>query len=343
MGISGRIAAYFLRNSLTPLIALIALLLGVAATLITPREEEPQINVTMANVFVPFPGASAKDVEALVARPAEQVLARIAGIEHVYSVSRPGMAVITVQYKVGEDPIQALVRLYDTINSHKDWLSPNLGVLEPIVKPKGIDDVPIVTLTFWSQDPTKAAFEMQQVARAVEIDLKRIEGTRDVATIGGPGHVIRVAMEADRMNAYGVTAQDLKAALQVSNASQPAGNLVAGNREILVQTGTYIESAADVRRLVVGVHDKKPVFMSDVARIIDGADQPARYVWHGSKDGELPAVTLSVSKKPGVNAADVAEAVIRRAENLKGTVIPDGVEFTVTRNYGETATRRRRS
>ena len=338
MGISGRIAAYFLRNSLTPLIALIALLLGVAATLITPREEEPQINVTMANVFVPFPGASAKDVEALVARPAEQVLARIAGIEHVYSVSRPGMAVITVQYKVGEDPIQALVRLYDTINSHKDWLSPNLGVLEPIVKPKGIDDVPIVTLTFWSQDPTKAAFEMQQVARAVEIDLKRIEGTRDVATIGGPGHVIRVAMEADRMNAYGVTAQDLKAALQVSNASQPAGNLVAGNREILVQTGTYIESAADVRRLVVGVHDKKPVFMSDVARIIDGADQPARYVWHGSKDGELPAVTLSVSKKPGVNAADVAEAVIRRAENLKGTVIPDGVEFTVTRNYGETAT-----
>ena len=338
MGISGRIAEYFLRNSLTPLIALIALLLGVAATLITPREEEPQINVTMANVFVPFPGASAKDVEALVARPAEQVLSRIAGIEHVYSVSRPGMAVITVQYEVGEDPIQALVRLYDTINSHKDWLSPNLGVLEPIVKPKGIDDVPIVTLTFWSREPDKAAFEMQQVARAVEIDLKRIEGTRDVATIGGPGHVIRVAMDADRMNAHGVTAQDLKAALQVSNASQPAGNLVAGNREILVQTGTYIESAADVRRLVVGVHDQKPVFMSDVAGVIDGPDQPSRYVWHGDKETELPAVTLSISKKPGVNAADVAEAVIRRAESLKGTVIPDGVEFTVTRNYGETAT-----
>jgi len=338
MGISGRIAEYFLRNSLTPLIALIALLLGVAATLITPREEEPQINVTMANVFVPFPGASARDVEALVARPAEQVLSRIAGIEHVYSVSRPGMAVITVQYEVGEDPIQALVRLYDTINSHKDWLSPNLGVLEPIVKPKGIDDVPIVTLTFWSPDAGKAAFEMQQVARAVEIDLKRIPGTRDVATIGGPGHVIRVAMDADRMNAHGVTAQDLKAALQVSNASQPAGNLVAGNREILVQTGTYIESAADVRRLVVGVHDQKPVFMSDVARIIDGPDQPSRHVWHGTGEAEWPAVTLSVSKKPGVNAADVAESVIRRAESLKGTVIPDGVEFTVTRNYGETAT-----
>ncbi|BAO30666.1 efflux RND transporter permease subunit [Sulfuritalea hydrogenivorans] len=338
MGISGRIAEYFLRNSLTPLIALIALLLGVGATLVTPREEEPQINVTMANVFVPFPGASARDVEALVTRPAEQVLSRIAGIEHVYSVSRPGMAVITVQYQVGEDPIQALVRLYDTVNSHRDWLSPSLGVMEPIIKPKGIDDVPIVTLTFHSTDPLKSAFEMQQVARAIEIDLKRIPGTRDVATIGGPGHVIRVVMDADRMNAHGITAQDLKAALQVSNASQPAGSLVTGNRELLVQTGTYIESAADVKRLVVGVFDRKPVYLADVAQVVDGADQPLRYVWHGDRKAEFPAVTLSVSKKPGVNAADVAEAVIARAEALKGTVIPEGVEFSVTRNYGATAT-----
>jgi multidrug efflux pump subunit AcrB len=322
---------------------LIALLLGVGATLVTPREEEPQINVTMANVFVPFPGASARDVEALVTRPAEQVLSRIAGIEHVYSVSRPGMAVITVQYQVGEDPIQALVRLYDTVNSHRDWLSPSLGVMEPIIKPKGIDDVPIVTLTFHSAEnldnpAANSAFEMQQVARATEIDLKRIPGTRDVATIGGPGHVIRVVMDADRMNAHGITAQDLKAALQVSNASQPAGSLVTGNRELLVQTGTYIESAADVKRLVVGVFDKKPVYLADVAQVVDGADQPLRYVWHGDRKAEFPAVTLSVSKKPGVNAADVAEAVIARAEALKGTVIPEGVEFSVTRNYGATAT-----
>jgi multidrug efflux pump subunit AcrB len=338
VGISGRIAEYFLRNSLTPLIALIALLLGIGATLITPREEEPQINVTMANVFVPFPGASARDVEALVARPAEQVLSRIAGIEHVYSVSRPGMAVITVQYQVGEDPIQALVRLYDTIQATRDWASPNLGVLDPVIKPKGIDDVPIVTLTFHSADPLKSAFEMQQVARATEVDLKRIQGTRDVTTIGGPGHVIRVVMDADRMNAHGITAQDLKAALQVANASQPGGSLVTGNREVLVQTGTYIESAADVKRLVVGVYERKPVYLADVAQVVDGADQPVRYVWHGDRKGEFPAVTLSVSKKPGVNAADVAEAVIARAEALKGTVIPEGVEFSVTRNYGATAT-----
>ena len=338
MGISGRIAGYFLRNSLTPLIALIALLLGVFATLITPREEEPQINVTMANVFIPFPGAPVKDVENLVARPAEQVLSRIAGIEHVYSVSRPGMAVITVQYQVGEDSIQALVRLYDTINANRDWLSPNLGVGEPIVKPKGIDDVPIVAMTFWSADPDKSGFDMQQVSRAVEIELKRIPGTRDVATLGGPGHVVRVLMDTERMSAYGITAQDLKAALQVSNASQPAGSLVAGSQEILVQTGTYIESAADVNRLVVGVFNQKPVFMADVAQVVDGPDQPNRFVWHGEAGNEYPAVTLAVSKKPGVNAADVAEGVIRRMESLKGSVIPEGVEFTVTRNYGETAT-----
>jgi multidrug efflux pump subunit AcrB len=338
MGISGKIAALFQRSQMTPLIALIAFLLGLFAVLVTPREEEPQINVTMANVFIPFPGASARDVENLAARPAEQVLSRIAGIEHVYSVSRPGMAVITVQYVVGEDPIQALVRLYDTVNSHRDWVSPQLGVGEPIIKPKGIDDVPIVTLTFWTKDAERAAFEMQQVARAVEIEMKRIPGTRDVVTLGGPGHVIRVAMDAERMAAHGITAQDLKAALQLSNALQPSGNLVSGNREILVETGTYLETAADVKRLVVGVDGGKPVFMSDVAVISDGADQPSQYVWHGNKDGEFPAVTLSISKKPGVNAADVAESVIRRAEALKGAVIPEGVEFTVTRNYGATAT-----
>jgi multidrug efflux pump subunit AcrB len=338
MGISGRIAEFFLRNALTPLVALIALLLGVFATLITPREEEPQINVTMANVFIPFPGATVKDVENLVARPAEQVLARISGIEHVYSVSRPGMAVITVQYQVGEDPIQALVRLYDTVNANTDWVSPNLGVGQPIVKPKGIDDVPIVALTFWTKDASKSAFELQQVARAVEIELKRIGGTRDVYTIGGPGHVVRVLMDPERMTARGVTAQDLKAALQLSNALQPSGSLVRENRELRVETGAYLETAADVKRLVVGVFDKKPVFMEDVAEVVDGPDQPSRYVWHGDKEGEYPAVTLAISKKPGVNAADVADKVIARMATLKGTVIPEGVEFTVTRNYGETAT-----
>ena len=342
LGISGRIAAAFQASRMTPLLALVALLLGIFATLITPREEEPQIDVTMADVLIAFPGASAKDVENLVARPAEQVLSRMHGVEHVYSMSRPGMAVVTVQFDVGVKYNDAVLRLYVTVHSHRDWLPPNLGVQEPVIKPRGIDDVPIVALTFWTKDPERSAFEMQQVSRAVEIELKRIKGTRDISTIGGPDHVIRVEIDSERMNAFGLTPQDIAGALKVSNALQSSGSLTAGNREILVQTGTYLESAADVRQLVVAVRgeagSRKPIFMSDVAKVEDGPDQPKNYVWFGSKDGEFPAVTLQLSKQPGVNAADVANATVDRINRLKNTVIPDGVEVTVTRNYGATAT-----
>ena len=338
LGISGRIAAAFQANRMTPLLALVALLLGIFATLITPREEEPQIDVTMADVFVGFPGASAKDVENLIARPAEQVLSRMHGVEHVYSMSRPGMAVLTVQFDVGVKYNDAVLRLYDTVQSHRDWLPPNLGVQEPVIKPRGIDDVPIVSLTFWTHDAERSAYDLQQVARAVEIELKRIKGTRDVSTLGGPDHAIRVLMDAERMTAYGVTPQDIAGALKLSNALQSSGSLTTGNREVMVQTGTYLESARDVRQLVVAVRERKPVTIGDVAAVEDGPDQPKRYAWFGDRDGEFPAVTLQLSKQPGVNAADVAEAALKRIESLKQTVIPDGVEVTVTRNYGETAT-----
>src|SRR5574343_1113529 len=264
LGISGRIAAAFQASRMTPLLALVALLMGVFATLVTPREEEPQIDVTMADVLIAFPGASAKDVENLVARPGEQVLSRMHGVEHVYSMSRPGMAVITVQFDVGVKYNDAVLRLHDTVMSHRDWLAPNLGVQEPVIKPRGIDDVPILGLTVWTADAGRSAFDLQQVARAVEIELKRIKGTRDVATLGGPDHAIRVLMDAERMNAYGITPQDIEAALKMANARQSSGSLTAGNREVLVQTGTYLESAADVKRLVVAVRDRKPVFVSDV-------------------------------------------------------------------------------
>ncbi len=338
LGVSGRIAAAFQNSRMTPLLALVALLMGIFATLVTPREEEPQIDVTMADVLVAFPGASAKDVENLVARPGEQVLSRLHGVEHVYSMSRPGMAVITVQFEVGVKYNDAVLRLHDTVMAHRDWLPPNLGVQEPVIKPRGIDDVPIVSLTFWSKDLATSAFELQQVARAVEIELKRIKGTRDISTLGGPDHAVRVLMDSERMNAYGVTPQDIAGALKVSNALQSSGTLTAGNRDVLVQTGTYLESAADVRRLVVAVRDRQPVYLSDVAQVEDGPEQPRRYAWMGNRDGEFPAVTIQLSKQPGVNAADVASAAVNRIEQLKNVVIPDGVEVTVTRNYGETAT-----
>ena len=337
MGISGRIAAYFQGSQLTPLLALVAFLLGLFAVLVTPREEEPQINVTMANVFVPFPGASAKDVEALVATPGEQVLSQMAGVEHVYSVSRPGMAVLTVQFKVGVPHVEALVRLYNTVQSNRDWLSPNLGTLEPIVKPKGIDDVPVVAVTLSAGDPQQGAYELERVAHAAEVELKRVPGTREVQTLGGPGRAVRVLLDADRMNAYGVSALDVRNALQLSNVSLPAGKLVRDNREIVVETGNYLQSAADVRNLVVGAFEQRPVYVSDVATVLDGPPQPSRYVWIGAADGESPAVTLQVTKKPGENAVEVAERVMQRVHELRGTVIPDEVRVTETRNYGATA------
>ncbi len=337
MGISGRISRFFVGSQLTPLVALVAALLGIFAVLVTPREEEPQINVVMANVLVPFPGASAKDVESLVAIPAEQVLSQITGIDHVFSVSKPGMAILTVQFKVGEERTPALVRLYDTLYSNKDWVAPNLGVGEPIIKPMGIDDVPIVVATLWTADAQRGAYDLERVAHAAEAELKRVPGTRVIQTIGGPQRSVRILIDPERMQSYGITAQDIRGALLGANASLPAGSLVQGNRETLVETGGFLASAGDVAGLVVGRQAGKPVHIGDIARVTDGPELPKRYVWHGTREGEFPAVSIAVSKKAGENAVDVADKVIRRLEQLKGSVLPEGVNVTVTRNYGETA------
>ena len=347
MGISGRIARIFLHSQMTPLLALVAVLLGIFAVAVTPREEEPQINVTMANVLIPYPGASAQDVNRTVSSPAEQVLSQIAGVDHVYSVSQPGMSIITVQFKVGELHVPSLVKLYDVIHSHADWLPPTLGVGQPIIKAKGIDDVPVLALTLWRQQEVGGGLELTQVAHAIESELKRVPGTREVNTIGATPRMVRVSLNAEALNAHQLSLQDVRAAVQLSNVSQSAGNLVQNNREVLVQTGNFLSDANDVRQLVVGVSDGKPVFLQDVADIEDGADQPSSYVWLGtgaaasdkniSAKGEFPAVTLSISKKPGENAVDVAEKLIKRVDELKGRVIPDDVRVTLTRNYGETA------
>jgi multidrug efflux pump subunit AcrB len=340
LGISGRIAAFFQSAQITPLLALVALLLGAFAVMVTPREEEPQINVTMANVLIPFPGAAVRDVEQMVATPAEQVLSQIAGIEHVMSVSRPGLAVITVQFKVGVPRTEALVRLYDTVNANADWLPRGLGVGEPLIKPKGIDDVPIVTLTLYAKNETSGAFDLERVAHSVEADLKRVPGTREVVTLGGPGRAVLVEIDPARLAGAGTTVVDLRNALQSANLGMPVGELLGGNRSVALEAGPFLRDARDVGELVVGVHGGKPVFLQDVATVRDGALPAQRYVWHGiagDKGGEYPAVTLAITKKPGENAIDVANAVMRRVGALKNTVIPHGVEVAETRNYGATA------
>ena len=340
LGISGRVAAFFQTARITPLLALVALLLGAFAVLVTPREEEPQINVTMANVLIPFPGASVRDVEQMVATPAEQVLSQIAGIEHVMSLSRPGLAVLTVQFKVGVPRTEALVRLYDTVNSNADWLPKGLGVGDPLIKPKGIDDVPIVTLTLYSRVADTAAFDLERVAHSIEADLKRVPGTREVSTVGGPGRAVLIEMDPTRMASTGVTVPDLRATLQSANLGLPVGELLSGNRAVALESGPFLKDARDVAELVVAVREGKPVFLQDVANVRDGPSPSARYVWHavvGKDGGEFPAVTIAVTKKPGENAIDVANAVMVRVAALKNTMIPPEVQVAETRNYGATA------
>jgi multidrug efflux pump subunit AcrB len=343
LGVSGRIAAYFQRAQITPLLALVALLLGFFAVGVTPREEEPQINVTMANVLIPFPGAAVRDVEQMVAGPAEQVLAQIAGVEHVMSVSRPGVAIITVQFKVGVPRTEALVRLYDTVNSNADWLPKNLGVLDPIIKPKGIDDVPIVTLTLFSTNPSSGPFDIERVAHSIEADLKRVPGTREVTTIGGPGRAVMVEIDPARMSGVGVTVPDLRQALLSANLGLPVGELISGNRAVAIESGPFLKQASEVADLVVGVRAGKPIFLRDVATVRDGPLPPSRYVWHGvagsasAPAASYPAVTIAITKKAGENAIAVANAVMQRVDALRNTVIPGDVQVAETRNYGASA------
>ena len=351
LGFSGAVARAFQANAITPLLALVALLLGLFAVLVTPREEEPQINVTMANVIIPFPGASSADVAKMVAQPAEQVLSQIHGIEHTYSVSRPGVAVLTVQFQVGVPRTEALVRLYDVLNANQDWLPPGLGVLPPIVKPKGIDDVPVLAATLWSTD-TASAHELERVAHSIETELKRVPGTREVQTIGGPGQAVHVWLEPARLRERGVSVQALHQAIAAANQAMPSGTVVNpfgnGADMLTVETGEFLRTADDVGDIVVGVHQGRPVYLREVARVEAGARLPQRYVWFtpgpaadavaGAQAGQAyPAVTVTVTKKPGENAVDVAAAARARLEELRNTVIPDDVQVTITRDYGQTA------
>ncbi len=347
LGVSGRVANAFLTSKITPLFALVGLLLGLFAIIVTPREEEPQINVTFANIFIPFPGASAKEVEQLVSIPAEQVLSEIKGIKHVYSVSKPGMSILTVRYIVGEDHTRAIVRLYNKIYSNQDWLPKNVGIGQPIIKPKGIDDVPILTLTLWTDDKTRGAYDLQQVAHALEIELKRVKGTRDIFTVGGADRVVHVLLDPVKMAGYNTTIEDLRRALVLNNTSVEAGALVRENREILVQAGRFLSTPDDVSGLVVGVDNGAAIYLRDVATIRLGPDQPEQYVWLGTGpaanqkgitlSGEYPAVTIAIAKKPGTSAVEISNRLINRIEKLKGIIIPDGVQVTVTRDYGLTA------
>jgi multidrug efflux pump subunit AcrB len=345
LGFSGRIARAFQSSPLTPVLAIAAILLGVAATLITPREEEPQIDVTMANVLVPFPGADVRDVENLVAFPLEQKLSEIDGVKHVYSVSRPGMAILTVEYAVGVPRQTAIVRLYNQVFQNQDFVPAGLGVGQPLIRPMGIDDVPVMALTLWSDAANQGPVQLAEIAHTLETELKRIPGTRDVYTIGAPERAIVVELDATRLASYGLSITDLSAALKAANVVTQAGDRINADRDIPVTAGTFLASTADVSALVIGLKNGQPVFLSDVANIHAGADLPTSNVWFGTPAGQAgpvtgsaPAVTLAIAKKAGSNAADITQAVSARLQALTNVVIPADVHVTVTRDYGQTAT-----
>jgi multidrug efflux pump subunit AcrB len=344
LGLSGWLAQRFQANPLTPILALAGLLLGLVAVGITPREEEPQIDVTMANVFVPFPGAPAEDVENLVSYPLEQKLAEIEGVKHVYSTSRPGIALLTVQFEVGVPRQQAIVRLYNQVYSNADWAPPGLGVGQPLVRPMGIDDVPVMALTLWTDDPARGGVELAEVAHSLEAEIKRVRGTRDVYTLGAPERAVVVELDATRLAAYGMTVDDLAGALAAANVVRHAGDRVGADGVRPLTAGTWLADAQQVAELVIGLSGGRPLFLSDVAEIRRGADLATRLAWHGAPagrdgpaSGSAPAVTIAVAKQPGTNAADITRAVEQRIAALHGALIPEGIEVTVTRDYGFTA------
>ena len=248
----------------------------------------------------------------------------------------------TVQFQVGVPRTEALVRLYDVLNANQDWLPASLGTLPPIVKPKGIDDVPVLAITLWSRDDA-SALQLERVARSVEAELKRVPGAREVQTIGGPGRVVQVTLQPARLRERGVDVAQLTNALAGANLGMPAGSVAEAGapRMLTVETGEFLRSAADVGELIVGTHAGKPVFLREVAQVEDGAAQPSHYVWYtpaaASGAAAHPAVTITVTKKPGQNAVDVAAAARERFEALRNTLVPAGIEGTVTRDYGETA------
>ncbi|WOT04039.1 efflux RND transporter permease subunit [Shewanella youngdeokensis] len=342
LSISGRIAAAFQLNAITPLLALLALLLGLFAVIVTPKEEEPQIDVTFADVYIPFVGASPAEVESLVTLPTEQIIAELTGIDTLYSFSQPDGAQFIVIFEVGVARNDAIVKLYNQIYANLDKLPRGAGVGEPIIKPRGIDDVPIVSLTLWSTDLTVSAEQLTHIANDLEAELKRIPGTRQIDSVGGQPQVLNVRIDPAKMSHYGVSYDDINTALISNNQVSPAVSLIQQNLEIKVQTGQFLSSIADVKQLVIAIkedaeHQAAPIFLADVADVTLKADIATQTAWHGDKQHIYPAVTIAIGKQPGVNAVNIADSILSRIGSLDNVLLPKGVNITVSRNYGETA------
>jgi multidrug efflux pump subunit AcrB len=332
-GLAGRIAAAFIDSKLTPLVVIASILLGTAAILLLPREEEPQIKVPMIDVMVAMPGSTAKEIEERATRPMEKLLWEIPGVEYVYSTSRDSESLVIVRFKVGEDPERSLVKITEKLRSNFDRIP--MGVTMPIIKPKSIDDVPILALTFHSARYDHLT--LRRLAAQVDDSIKQIPLVAETTLLGGSRRTVRVMLDPVKLASRNLSPAGLVPMLQQANRQYRAGGLTTNNEEILIETGAFLKTAEDVGNVVVGVFSERPTYLREVAEIVDGGEEPAHYVFHGTRDGEEPAVTLSIAKRPGANAISVADEVLRKVDTLKGTVIPADVSVSITRHYGETA------
>ena len=347
LGPAGKIAHYFIDSKLTPLIVIASILLGLAAVVALPREEEPQIIVPMIDIFVQMPGAEAKEVEQRITRPMEKLLWEIPGVEYIYSTSMPGMAMAVVRFYVGQNEEASIVRLQSKLMANMDRIP--CCISPPLNKPRYIDDVPILALTFWSDEV--APYLLRRIAAEVEDEVKREPNVSISTLIGGGRRQVEVQLDPVRMAGYGLDAATVARQVFAANQAADAGSYPSSEGQIVVHVGGFLKTADDVARVVVAAHQGRPVYLGDVADIRDGPPLAEDYVYFGTgpaaggkgispeaaQHEPFPAVTLTLAKRKGTNAISVADKVLERVETLKGDVIPDNVHVTVTRHYGKTA------
>ena len=332
-GIAGRLAAAFIDSKLTPLLIVASILIGIGAVALLPREEEPQIVVPMIDVFVQLPAASPREVEQRITRPMEKLLWEIPGVEYVYSTSSAGASMVIVRFKVGEDEERAIVRVNEKLYANADLIPP--GAQGPLIKPRSIDDVPILALTLSSDRYDH--FMLRRIATQLQTEIKQVSDVSSVQIIGGLRRQLRITLDPARVAAYGIAPAQLITTIDQANRQMRAGAFSTNNREKLVETGGFIRNADDAGRLIAGVRNGRPVYLRDLATVVDGPAEAADYVFTGTKDGIAPAVTIAIAKRKATNATDVAHAVMAKVESLRGSLVPSDVNLEVTRNYGETA------